>query len=75
MMDFCRKTISVAHRNMTNAPATLTYTSVVSRESVRIYPTLTNLNDLEVKNIDTVNAYFTAPVFENKRSELYLDCT
>jgi hypothetical protein len=47
---------------MTETPATLTYSSVVSRESVRIALTLTALNQLEVKTADIENAYLTAPV-------------
>ena len=49
---------------MTEAPAMLTYASVVSRESVRIALTLAALNDLEVKTADIENAYLTAPVSE-----------
>lgn len=49
---------------MTEAPKTLTYASVVSRESVRIALTLAALNDLEVKTADIENAYLTAPVSE-----------
>ncbi|KAI2495421.1 hypothetical protein MHU86_19096 [Fragilaria crotonensis] len=44
--------------------ATVTYASVVSRESVRIALTLAALNDLEVKTADIENAYLTAPVGE-----------
>ena len=43
---------------------TVTYASVVSRESVRIALTLAALNDLEVKTADIENAYLTAPVGE-----------
>jgi len=49
---------------MTEAPAVLTYSSVVSRESVRIALTLAALNDLEVKGSDVQNAYLTAPCEE-----------
>ena len=49
---------------MTEAPATLTYASVVSRETVRIALTLAALNDVEVKASDIQNAYLTAPVTE-----------
>eukprot|EP00978_Attheya_sp_CCMP212_P010641 scaffold25919_cov25-Attheya_sp.AAC.1 len=49
---------------MTEAPATLTYTSVVSRESVRIALTLAALNDLEVKTEDVANAFLQVPVLE-----------
>ena len=64
MEDFRRKARYVAQGNMTEAPKTLTYASVVSRESVRIALTLAALNDLEVKSADIKNAYLTAPVKE-----------
>ncbi len=64
MENFRRKARYVAQGNMTEAPATLTYASVVSRESVRIALTLAALNDLEVKTADIKNAYLTAPVTE-----------
>ena len=64
MEDFRRKARYVAQGNMTEAPATLTYASVVSRESVRIALTIAALNDLEVKTADIKNAYLTAPVSE-----------
>ena len=50
---------------MTEAPAAITYASVVSRETVRIALTLAALNDLEVKVGDVMNAYITAPCSEN----------
>ena len=49
---------------MTGAPATITYASVVSRETVRLALTIAALNDLEVKVGDVLNAYITAPVKE-----------
>ena len=49
---------------MTGAPATITYASVVSRETVRLALTVAALNDLEVKVGDVLNAYITAPVKE-----------
>ena len=52
MEDFRRKARYVAQGNMTEAPATLTYASVVSRESVRIALTLAAINDLQVKTAD-----------------------
>ena len=64
MEDFRRKARFVAGGHMTDAPATLTYASVVSRETVRIALTLAALNDLEVKTADIENAYLTAPVTE-----------
>ncbi len=61
--DFRRKARYVAQCNMTEAPATLTYTSVVSRESVRIALTMVALNDLEVKATDIKNAYLIEPSY------------
>ena len=46
---------------MTEAPAFITYASVVSRYSVCIALTITALRDLEVKAADTMNAYLYAP--------------
>ncbi len=48
----------------TKAPATITYASVVSHETVRLALTFASLNDLEVKVGDVLNAYITAPVKE-----------
>ena len=49
---------------MTKALATITYASVVSRETVRIALMIAALNDLEVKVGDVLNAYITAPCKE-----------
>jgi len=64
MDTFQRKARYVAQGNMTEAPATLTYASVVSRESVRIALTLAALNGLDVKTADIANAFLQAPVLE-----------
>lgn len=64
MEDFRRKARLVAGGHMTDTPATMTYASVVSRESVRLGLMLAALNDLEVKCGDVLNAYVTAPVTE-----------
>ncbi len=49
---------------MTKAPATITYVSVVSCETVHIALMLAALNDLKVKAGDVLNAYITALVAE-----------
>ena len=49
---------------MTKAPLTVTYASVVSRETVRISLTIAALNNLQVKCGDVLKAYITAPVME-----------
>ena len=64
MEDFCCKARYVTQGNMTEAPKTLTYASVVSRDSVRIALILAALNDLEVKSADIKNTYLSAPVTE-----------
>ena len=64
MEDFRRKARYVAGGHMTDAPAVMTYASVVSQELVRIALTVAALNNLEVKTSDIMNAYLTAPVSE-----------
>ena len=64
MEDFTRKARLVAGGHKTDAPPTITYASVVSRETVRIALLMAALNDLEVKVGDVLNAYITAPITE-----------
>ncbi len=64
MEDFQRKARLVAGGHRTKAPATITYASVVSRETVRLALTFPSLNDLEVKVGDVLKAYITAPAKE-----------
>jgi hypothetical protein len=64
MDSFQRKYRMVAGGHMTETPASMTYASVVSRESVHIALMLAALNDLQVKTADIENAYLTAPVSE-----------
>ena len=59
MEDLCQKSWLVAGGHMTNAPATTTFESAVSRETVRIALTLAGLNDSDIEN-----AYITAPCSE-----------
>ena len=58
--NFRRKARLVAGGHTTETPSTLTYSSVVSRDSVRIALTLAALNDLDVQACDIQNAYITA---------------
>ena len=64
MEDFRHKARYVAGGHMTETPATLTYASVVSRESVHIALTMAALHGLEVKTGDIKNVYLTAAVSE-----------
>ena len=50
----------VAGGHKTSTPAALTYSSVVTRDSVRIALTIAALNDLKVLSCDIQNAYLTA---------------
>ena len=54
----------VAGGHMTNAPATVTFDTIVSRKTVRITLTIAALNGLQVKYEDVLNAYITASVTE-----------
>ena len=58
--NFRRKARLVVNRNETEAPVTLTCSSAVSRDSVRIASTIASLNHLEILACDIQNAYLTA---------------
>ena len=62
--NFRRKARMVAGDHKTATPSSLTYSSVVSRDSVRIALTITTLNDLKVLACDIQNAYLTVPCRE-----------
>jgi hypothetical protein len=62
MKDFQCKARLVAGGHMTKAPATITYASVVSRETVHIALLMAALKELNVKVGDVLNAYITAPI-------------
>ena len=64
-MDFTRKARFVAGGHMTEAPNSLTYSSVVSRESVKIAFLIAALNDLDIMTCDIGNAYLNAPCREH----------
>ena len=63
-MDFTRKAQFVAGGHMTEAPNSLTYSSVVSRESIKIAFLVAALNDLDIMSCDISNAYLNAPCRE-----------
>ena len=62
--NFRRKARMVAGGHKTTTPSTLTYSSVVSRDSVRIILTTAALNGLSTLACDIQNAYLTAPCRE-----------
>ena len=62
--NFRRKARLVGDGHKTKTPASVTYSSVVSRDSVRICLLLAALNDLDIQAADIENAYLTAPCRE-----------
>jgi hypothetical protein len=65
-----RKARLVAGGHMTEPPPSITYASVVSRESVRIAFLIAALNDLDVEAADIGNAYLNAP----PKEKIYTKC-
>ena len=63
-MDFTRKARFVAGGHMTDAPASVTYSSVVSRNSIRLGFMIAAQNRLDVLSCDISNAYLNAPCRE-----------
>ena len=64
MEDFQRKACLVTGGHMTYTPDTITYSSVVTRETVHIALTMAMCHDLEVKAADVLNAYVMVPNHE-----------
>ena len=62
--NFRRKARYVADGHKTAAPAALTYSTVVSRDSVRILLMIAALNGLDLQSADIQNAFLTAPNLE-----------
>ena len=62
--NFRRKARVVAGGHVTDVLHSLTYSSVVSRDSVRITSTIEALNRVKVLGYDIQNAYLTAPTRE-----------
>jgi hypothetical protein len=73
-MDFTRKARFVAGGHTTEAPSSLTYSSVVSRDSIRIAFLIAALNDLDIMSCDLENAYLNAPCREKIWFEGGLEC-
>jgi Reverse transcriptase (RNA-dependent DNA polymerase) len=60
-MDLTRKAQFVVGGHLTEPPASITYSSVVSRDSVRLAFLIAALNDLNIMACDVGNAYLNAP--------------
>jgi hypothetical protein len=73
MEDFRCKARLVAGGHMTKAPATITYVSVVSCETIRISLLMAALNDLKVKVGGVLNAYITVHITEKVWTVLGLE--
>eukprot|EP00978_Attheya_sp_CCMP212_P000550 scaffold1076_cov32-Attheya_sp.AAC.2 len=56
-----RKARFCADGHKTGAPSSVTYSTVVSRDSVRILLTIAALNNLKILGADVQNAFLTAP--------------
>jgi hypothetical protein len=63
-MDFTRKACFVAGGHMTQPATRITYSSIVSRDSVQIAFLLATLNGLHILACDIGNAYLNAPCRE-----------
>ena len=61
---FRRKARYVGDGHKTETPSSVTYSSVVSRDSVRICFSTAALNNLDIEGADIENAYLTAPCRE-----------
>ena len=73
-MSFERKARFVAGGHTTDAPTSMTYSSVVSRESVRLGFMIAALNGLDICACDLQNAYLNAPCREKIWFEAGLKC-
>jgi Reverse transcriptase (RNA-dependent DNA polymerase) len=73
-MDFTRKARFVAGGHTTTAPTSMTYSSVVSRDSVRLAFLIAALNDLDIMSCDLENAYLNAPCREKIWFEGGIEC-
>ena len=62
--NFHQKARFVAGGHTTESPASLTYSSVVSRDTIRIALTIAALNNLQVMSCDIQNAYLMATCHE-----------
>ena len=62
--DLTRKARFCANGNETDPPKESTFSTVVSRDSVRLFFLLAALNDIYILPADTQNAYLSAPVRE-----------
>ena len=73
-MDFTRKARFCAGGHTTEAPAAVTYSSVVSRDSIRLGFLIAALNGVDIMSCDLENAYLNAPCREKIWFEGGVEC-
>ena len=71
-MDFSRKARMVANRVKTEAPLILTYSSVVSRDSVRLTLAIAELNDLDIMSCVIVKCTLSREYLVCSRSRAWI---
>ena len=74
-MDFTHKAHFVAGGHTTKAPASMTYLSVVSRDSVQLaFLIIATLNNIDIMLVELENAFRQAPCCEKIWLEGGLEC-
>jgi hypothetical protein len=73
-MDFTWKARFVAGGHTTTAPISMTYLSVVSRDSIWLAFLIAALNDIDTMSCDLENAYLNAPCREKIWFEGGIEC-
>jgi hypothetical protein len=74
-MDFTRKACSIAGGHTTTAPTSMTYSSIMSHDSVRLAFLIAALNDIDIMSCDLKNAYLNAPCKEKIWFEGGIECS
>ena len=73
-MDFTRKAQFVANGSRMETPAWITYSSIISCDSMRLAFLIAALNDLYVKACDIRNAYLNTPCHEKIWFRSSIEC-
>jgi hypothetical protein len=73
-IDFTRKACFMAGGHTTTAPSSITYSSVVSHDSIHLAFLIAALNDIDIMSCDLENAYLNAPCQEKIWFEGGLEC-
>jgi hypothetical protein len=73
-MDFTQKARFVTGRHTTTAPSSMTYSSVVLRDSVWLAFLIAALNDIDIMSCDLENAYLNTPCQEKIWFEGGIEC-